>query len=208
VDVPVPRKQLEDLSRGWANAGYRADLDYLDLVCEHAIEASSPVLECGSGLTTVLLALTAAPHDVDVWTFEHDLSWYRAMRRVLSWFRLSGINLCHTPLIRHGELMWYEAPLRRLPSRFGLVVCDGPPGSTPGGRRGLVPILGDRLAGATILVDDAERPSERAMLADWADTWGTVPHVRTTWDGGQVASLTVPDPSSRSAHGAPRGSAR
>jgi hypothetical protein len=208
LDVPVTRKQLEDLSRGWANAAYRADLDYLELVCEHATRARSPVLECGSGLTTLLLALTAARLDVPVWTFEHDGTWYHSIRRVLSRFRVPRINLWHVPLVRYGDFAWYEVPLSRLPLRFGLVVCDGPPGSTRGGRRGLIPILGDRLGGATILVDDAERPSERAMLADWADAFGTDLHVRTAPDGGQVASLTIPDPSSSGAHGAARGSGR
>jgi hypothetical protein len=193
ADVPVGRGQLEKLRRAWANPGYQADLDYLEMVCDHAIRARSAVLECGSGLTTILLALTAVRRGVPVWSLEQDLRWFRSTRRVLARFRLRGINLCYAPLIIHEGFAWYDVPLSLIPDRFGLVVCDGPPGSTPGGRGGLMSILGHRLAGSTILVDDAERPSERAMLQGWAREWQAVSHLRTTEDGSQVASVTIPN---------------
>jgi hypothetical protein len=200
-DAPISRRQLEDLRRAWANPAYQADLDYLELVCDHAFSTASPVLECGSGLTTVLLAMTAGRRGVEVWSLEHDLGWYRSTRRVLAHFRLRGINLCHAPLVRYEGFAWYQVSLPLMPERFGLVVCDGPPGSTPGGRGGLLPVMGRRLLGATILVDDAERPSERAMLADWAESWATVPYVVTTESGSQVAVVTVPGDSRENRRG-------
>jgi hypothetical protein len=54
-------------------------------------------------------------------------------------------------------------------------------------------IMKGRLAGSTILVDDAERPSERNMLAEWTRTLAAVSHVTTTENGSQVASVTIPD---------------
>lgn len=193
ADASITARQLEDLRRAWTNPGYEADLDYLELVCQHAISAGGPVLECGSGLTTLLLAVTAGRRGVPVWSLEHDDGWYRATRRVLLYFRLRGIHLCHAPLVRYDGYEWYEAPLPLMPARFGLVVCDGPPGSTLGGRGGLMPVMGRRLQGATILVDDAERPSEQAMLANWEDSWAAVPHILTTQSGSQVATVTIPD---------------
>jgi len=192
ADAPITRRQLEDLRRAWVNPAYQADLDYLELVCDYAISAEAPVLECGSGLTTVLLALTAGRHGIAVWSLEHDIGWYRATRRVLTHFRLRGINLCHAPLVRYEGYGWYDVPLPLMPRRFGLVVCDGPPGSTLGGRAGLMPVMWRRLPGATILVDDAERPSERAMLASWAESWAAVPQVLTTQSGSQVAAVRIP----------------
>jgi hypothetical protein len=193
ADVPVTRSQLEELRRAWANPGYQADLDYLEMVCDHAISARSAVLECGSGLTTILLALTAVRRGVPVWSLEHDRGWFRSTRRVLARFRLHGINLCYAPLALHDDFAWYDVPLSLLPDRFGLVVCDGPPASTLGGRGGLMSIMKGRLAGSTILVDDAERPSERNMLAEWTRTLAAVSHVTTTENGSQVASVTIPD---------------
>ena len=188
----ITATQLEDLRRAWVNPGYEAELDYLELVCDHAVSTRGAVLECGSGLTTILLALTAGRQGVPIWSLEHDAGWYRATRRVLAYFRLSSVKLCHAPLVRYDDCAWYDAPLTSMPTRFGLVVCDGPPGSTPGGRGGLMPVMGRRLEGATILVDDAERPAERAMLAGWMDSWRVTPHIVTTRSGSQVAELTIP----------------
>jgi hypothetical protein len=193
ADAPITERELGRLRHSWGNPGYEADLDYLRLVCEHAISARFPVLECGSGLTTVLLAVTAARRGVDVWSLEHDLGWYRATRRVLVHFGLRGIHLVHAPLVRHEGYSWYDAPLSLMPDRFGLVVCDGPPGSTLGGRGGLMHVMRDRLRGAIILIDDAERPSERAMLSDWGKRWAIVARIATSQAGSQVATVMVPD---------------
>lgn len=192
ADAPVTTRELEDLRRAWSNPGYEADLDYLELVCEHAVSATGPVLECGSGLTTVLLSLTVGRRGVPVWSLEHDDAWYRATRRVLTHFGLRGVTLCHAPLVRYDDYAWYDAPLSSMPRRFALVVCDGPPGSTLGGRGGLIPVMGERLEGATVLVDDAERPSEHAMLEGWADSWAAEPHIVATRTGSQIATVTIP----------------
>lgn len=63
-----------------------------------------------------------------------------------------------------------------LPARFSLVLCDGPPGNTPGGRYGLLPVLGHRLSpSVVILLDDAGRPDERAIADRWtAELGGTM----------------------------------
>jgi hypothetical protein len=56
-----------------------------------------------------------------------------------------------------------------------MVICDGPPGGTKGGRYGLIPIMSERLAtGCTILLDDVVRESERAIANRWqAETGAT-----------------------------------
>ena len=72
------------------------------------------------------------------------------------------------PLVGYGEFVWYDPPLAQMPDEFSLVICDGPPGTTKGGRYGLLPVLGDRLrAGATILLDDAGRPAEAELIRRW-----------------------------------------
>jgi len=55
-----------------------------------------------------------------------------------------------------------------MPEAFSLVICDGPPGTTKGGRYGLLPVLDKRLPpGATILLDDAGRPAETELIRRW-----------------------------------------
>ncbi|MHC4846180.1 MAG: hypothetical protein ACYTCU_08465, partial [Planctomycetota bacterium] len=50
---------------------------------------------------------------------------------------------------------------------------DGPPGDTRGGRYGLFPLMGGRLApGCVLLLDDAEREGEQDVARRWETAWG------------------------------------
>jgi hypothetical protein len=68
----------------------------------------------------------------------------------------------------YHSFSWYDPPLDQFPSEFKLVICDGPPGDTLGGRYGVTSVLGERLkSGAVILLDDANRPGELEILERW-----------------------------------------
>ena len=60
------------LRTGWGNKSMSADISYLEAVFRWASGARGPILECGSGLTTVLLGMVA-PHHVT--TLEHMPEW-------------------------------------------------------------------------------------------------------------------------------------
>jgi hypothetical protein len=61
-----------------------------------------------------------------------------------------------------------------MPDNFFLVVCDGPPRRTKGGRYGLVPIMRERLkSGCIILLDDAGRDEELTIAKRWAGELNT-----------------------------------
>src|SRR5215213_5043879 len=53
------RDVLAELGRGWGDDGFRAVGGYLDEVASWAAEAQGPVLEIGSGLTTLVLGALA-----------------------------------------------------------------------------------------------------------------------------------------------------
>ena len=156
---------LPMLRSAWGNLGYTADLAYLAAVLRHAMRAGGPILECGSGLTTFLVAV-ASGHAV--WSLEHLAEWRRRTQTRLKWAGV-GANVLHAPLQRYGSYDWYAVPAS-LPSHFHLVVCDGPPADTRGGRYGLLPQLGHHLSkDATLLLDDAERPEEQGVLRQWKE---------------------------------------
>ncbi len=72
------------------------------------------------------------------------------------------------PLVSYGPFDWYSVGPHVLPRSFSLVVCDGPPGDTRGGRMGLMPVLHDHLApGCRIPVDDTFRSGERHVIEQW-----------------------------------------
>ena len=150
----------------WGNQGWSALSEFLDEVAVAARSERGPILECGSGLTTLILAAIAERSGAEVWSLEDDPEWFLRIQSVLQEFGLT-VSLRRVPLRSYGEFDWYDVEGLELPV-FSLVVCDGPAGETRGGRYGLLPVLQERLAGGCmVLVDDAARPSERTMLERW-----------------------------------------
>jgi hypothetical protein len=152
---------------GWDNKRWSAGVEYLDAVAAAAVAERGPILECGSGLTTLVLATIARRTRSPVWTLEHDARCFQLVQSRLHQFGLSA-NVRFTPLHDYGDFDWYGIDASELPT-FSLVVCDGPPKASRGGRVGLLPVLGERLApGCVILLDDAARADERDILRRWA----------------------------------------
>lgn len=188
------RALLTRLRDGWGNKGFAATLDYLEHTARLAARTEGPVLECGSGLTTLLLGLLAGRRGVPIITLEHHAKWRDHVADALERYRIPGVNIIHVPLRDFGDYQWYSIngagpmttvappaasagsaaglqpgiPAALLPRDVQLVICDGPPGFTPGGRYGLMPLVGDRLAReCTILLDDSERKGEKKVIDRW-----------------------------------------
>jgi hypothetical protein len=173
ADLPlgiVPSRELvKDLLVGWGNEGFAAQTDYLEEVSRQAAKTNGPILECGSGLTSIMLGMLAGRRGVETWSLEHFAEWQARVTGVLERFAIPNVHICAAPLRSFGEFDWYDAPLALMPEEFRLVICDGPPGSTAGGRYGLLPVMGERLsAGSVTLLDDATRPGELEVLQRWA----------------------------------------
>ena len=156
---------------GWGNESYSAHPEYLEEVVRRCTTSSGPVLECGSGLTTILLGLFAGRRGAQVWTLEHDPEWYERTAAVLRRFQIEGVELVLAPLRDYGQFSWYDAPIDKMPNRFSMVVCDGPPQKTTrGDRYGLLPLMGDRLgSGAVILFDDVQPQEPDPVLSRWLE---------------------------------------
>jgi hypothetical protein len=167
------RRMLDDLEAGWGNEAYAGRTDYLEEVAKRAVATRGPILECGSGLTTILLGWLAARRGVDTWSLEHMPEWHRRVMVTLERYRVPKGRVCLSPLREYGGFSWYEAPLEQMPHDFQLVICDGPPGAVPGNRYGLLPVMGYRLApGALIVFDDAGRAAETEVLRRWTSEAG------------------------------------
>ena len=173
------RQQLTELITGWSNDGYAANLEYLEAVAKYAVETKGPVLECGSGVTTILMGILCGKRNIDVWSLEHFDDWRKRVSGVLAENGIARAHVCSAPLVEYGEFVWYDPPLAQMPEAFSLVICDGPPGSTKGGRYGLLPVLGERLPpGSTILLDDAGRPGEAELIKRWENEAGFETEIR------------------------------
>lgn len=183
---------LLDLIYGWGNELWSALDEYLAACIQSALVTSGPILECGSGLSTLIVGAIAKQRGIEHWVLEHSPEWAAKLQRDLDRYRIDSARVCVAPLKNYGEFDWYDAPLGLLPDRFAFVICDGPPYWNKGGRFGLVPILRSRLtAECVILLDDAAREHERTIAQRWAadlgassETLGTTkPYLKLTVPG-------------------------
>lgn len=178
------RKLLTRFRAGWGNEGWSGNLDYLEEVARRAITTPGPILECGSGLTTMLLGLVAGRRGIEVWSLEDMKEWHGHVSTMLERHHISGVTVCLSPLRAYGNVTWYTLP-SGMPAAFSLVICDGP-GVSYASRYGLLPLLGQRLStGALILVDDP------LHMADVIRQWLTTMPVELVTHGPHFSVLRI-----------------
>lgn len=184
---------MDDLAYGWANHGWCAQCEYLRKCLDYANNTQGSVLECGSGLSTLLLGIVAQQRGIRVWSLEHNGFWADRLSSVLSKMKINSVTICRVALRSFGEFDWYDVSLEQMPKDFSVVVCDGPPGDTLGGRCGLIPVMKEHLTpGCVIIADDVTRKAELNMLIDWANLLDTGYRI---FDDAkrQFGVLTVPE---------------
>jgi hypothetical protein len=162
-------RTLADLVFGWANESWSAEPELLSASIRHAAQTRESILECGSGLSTIILGAVAQQVGTKVWTLEHMPEWAERVSQQLNHLGIDSVQICVAPLANYGDYDWYELPPDVRDHRFDFILCDGPPSSTSGGRYGLVPQLRPYMKkGCVILLDDAERESEQQIALRWA----------------------------------------
>jgi hypothetical protein len=163
-----PEAILTCLVKGWGNPLWVAQPAYLAACLWAALDSPGPILECGSGLSTLVLAAAARHTGQPLWVLEHQPRWRQQLQGYVRMHQLP-VQITVAPLQDYGPFSWYAPPLTEMPAAFTRVICDGPPGTTPGGRYGLLPIMRARLVpDCLILLDDLHRPEEQAIAARWA----------------------------------------
>ncbi|MGH2939963.1 MAG: class I SAM-dependent methyltransferase [Solirubrobacterales bacterium] len=147
-------------------------------VCNQIVHGGrTRVVECGSGVSTVLLARLLRERGAgELVALEHDAHWAVLVGEHLRREGLGTIaRVLHAPL--DGEPPWYAgAALDEVPSEVDLLVVDGPPAFDPGqemSRAHALGWFGGRLvAGATVVLDDIDRAGEREVIAAWEEATG------------------------------------
>lgn len=169
---PLSKAQVVRLMLAWGNYGYAAGSSYL---CQIAKCAQMPeykrYLECGTGVSTILLGIIARHRDGRLISLEQNQQWADHMRKVISNLGLTRwVDVRHCPVVeRAGDYDWYNIDVSTLES-IDLVICDGPTSGTRGGRIGCLYELNHMLnAGATILLDDTHRKDEQVAITQWSE---------------------------------------
>ena len=183
LQAPVP------LLGGWA----MEPVSMLALVTEVLRRKPKLVVECGSGTSTLWIAHALRKNGGGrLISIEHLESYARLGAAALDEHGLADIvDLRLAPLERQpvsdGIVPWYAKSAFADLGDIDMLIVDGPPSATgPLARYPALPLLKDRLApGALLMLDDAGRSDERAVMARWKEE---VPGLSESWS---ISSRTV-----------------
>jgi predicted O-methyltransferase YrrM len=141
-----------------------ASADVLQIASGLAKASQLPILEMGSGLSTIVLA---ASTEQQVWAVEHDPRYAADIEEMAGQAGVKNIALASAGL-KDG---WYdlEAEMPSLPAQFGLAFVDGPP-RVHGTRMKFFETFGHRCE--VILCDDADDAAYAKKLKAWAEANG------------------------------------
>lgn len=137
------------------------------------------VVECGSGTSTLFLglALQQRGDGSRVVALESDADFAEETRGHLARAGVAGIaTVVHAPLVEReitpGDTrLWFDTSALPEVGTIDLLFVDGPVGGTSHEARfPAYPFFADRLSdGATVVLDDTDRPDERSIVAQWTD---------------------------------------
>lgn len=163
---------IKGLVYGWGNQGYSADNLYLKEVVVSGLYNKNSVLECGSGLSTIVLGILADLRGFKVYSLEHNEYWGERVVNTLRNNNIKNVQVSICSMKKFAEFDWYDVDSTSLPKDISLVICDGPPSRTRGGRYGFLPVLyGNLVKECKILVDDYNRVGEMTMVERWKESW-------------------------------------
>jgi hypothetical protein len=169
-------EMMEELVAAWGNPSYSGDAGYLLHLGRLIRSGSGPVLDCGSGLSTLVAAKLAARRGEMVWSLEQHREWYEHLAGVVRGLGIGNVRLWYAPLRPFADFVWYDLEGRSLPPRFGLVACDGPavhrsrwpPPLFQAWRVGVVPRLQQLgIPFDHILLDDEVDQRASGVMARW-----------------------------------------
>lgn len=129
-----------------------------------ARQAKGPILECGSGLSTLCMA---AATDQTVHAVEHSPLWASRTESLARQNGLDNVRVHLTSIEDYGAFQWFADVPRY---DYALVLCDGPPRKT--GRAGLFSVLRDEIKDARIVVDDIAHIEWRRTVEQYCQETG------------------------------------
>ncbi len=125
----IPNKKLlQKLIETWGNQSFSAKVDFCETIIEFASKTDKLILECGSGLSTLLLGAIAKKNNIKIVSLEHMDNWAEKVEKELSKYHLNNNQVLVCPLVDYGDFVWYKYN-ELSDQEIGLCICDGPPGS-------------------------------------------------------------------------------
>ncbi len=132
------------------------------------------VLVAGASALPLVLgaAGNAMEHKRNVWCFDQDTHWVHVLRTWLEQFSIKNTFLISAAPVLLQHMVRYRIDTRRLPSDFGLVVCEGSRGS-PRNPLSTLQHFGNHLAPSfTLLARKINVEKDSPILMQWARDHG------------------------------------
>ncbi len=158
--------------------------DFLELIVGHALAHKPAVIvECGSGMTTLMLARCCALNGGGhVYSLENGADYAASTRTAVARYGLAQHStVIHAPLrpytLDGRDYQWYDADQLTI-GAVDMLVIDGPPGFIQKhSRYPALPLLRSRLADrCAIFMDDAARPDEKELVEMWQADYPGISH--------------------------------
>lgn len=136
------------------------------------------IVECGAGLSTVLIGKLLKQLDQgQIFSLEDDERWYAVISAAVARENLEKfITLLYAPLEQNpesGELWYSQAAAQQIMDAVDsvdLLIVDGPKSITTFSRMPALPTFASKLNHKSLIVlDDSKRESERQVLKHWQD---------------------------------------
>jgi predicted O-methyltransferase YrrM len=172
LSAMLPADRLLPATRGWA-----ASPDLLAVLVDVAItERPSLIVECGSGASTLWLALAMRRFEIDgrIIALEHDPAFGASTRDFLVRHGVADLaEIRCAPLesfsLDGEDYSWYARRAWEDLSGIDLLFVDGPPAATGHhARYPALPLLGGSLSpAATVVLDDLVVPDMQTVLRLW-----------------------------------------
>ncbi|MFT7654726.1 MAG: hypothetical protein ACI9ON_003261 [Limisphaerales bacterium] len=170
-DRNLDSQLIADLFAHWGDPLQAAGESYLRSCIAHTSVSSGHILQCGVGLSTLLLGIANARLnyvDNHLWALTDDPHNANVIRSWLSQYQVTNTHIvvCQ-PHIFDGYV-WYGVNTKQLPQGFTLALSDGGRACVSGAV-GLVYRMGEKLGtDSVILSRNLKKREDQAMVFDWA----------------------------------------
>ncbi|MBK8852995.1 MAG: hypothetical protein IPN10_02570 [Saprospiraceae bacterium] len=156
---------LRELITGWGNQGYSALTGYTRAFISRGVDNRGDVLDCGSGLSTLLLGIIGDRYGFNVISLEENPQWAEKVRFWLHKLDIKSVNIEVKKGKQYDGYYWY-APSEAVKARkYRLVLLDGPTDHGNNARYGLFPVMiPSFIRGCVILADDFHDPVYKASM--------------------------------------------
>jgi hypothetical protein len=158
-------KTFEKLFMLWDNH-WSATPPMLLEAYNRANEKDGDILECGTGLTTIVMACAIKGTIKRIVSLENDETWIgKIAAKLLRYGLLDNVDLRYSPIV--GGWYYLAKPIGIIPS---LTICDGP--ERKYGRAGLFELPGLNVDNSVLIMDDTNDPAMLDLAKAFAEKNG------------------------------------